>query len=48
MRREKAQMRKVDLARLHRDRPYQGGRSNWVKVKKRQHAAFNRVMDALS
>jgi bifunctional non-homologous end joining protein LigD len=29
------------------DRPYRGGRSpHWIKVKNRQHHAFNRVMEA--
>ena len=30
------------------DRPYRGGRSpHWIKVKNRQHHAFNRVQDAM-
>jgi len=29
------------------DRPYRGGRSkDWIKVKNRQHHAFDRVMEA--
>jgi hypothetical protein len=29
-----------------RDRPYQAGRSkHWIKVKNREHQAFNRVME---
>ena len=31
------------------DRPYRGGRSkDWVKVKNREHHAFNRVRDAFA
>ena len=28
------------------DRPYQAGRSNWIKVKNRKHPAMSRVMEA--
>jgi bifunctional non-homologous end joining protein LigD len=37
------------LVSKRRDRPYQGGRSKyWVKVKNREHDAFDRVKEALS
>jgi ATP-dependent DNA ligase len=35
------------LVSKHRDRPYQSGRSkHWIKVKNRNHHAFNRVQEA--
>ncbi len=35
------------LVSKHADRPYRGGRSShWIKVKNRQHHAFDRVMEA--
>jgi ATP-dependent DNA ligase len=35
------------LVSKHRDRPYQAGRSkHWIKVKNRNHQAFNRVQEA--
>jgi ATP-dependent DNA ligase len=37
------------LVSKHRDRPYQGGRSkHWIKVKNRQHHAFDRVKVSFS
>ena len=34
------------LVSKRRDRPYQGGRSNyWVKVKNRKHHSFDRVQE---
>ena len=34
------------LVSKHRESPYRGGRfDRWIKVKKRQHAAFSRIMD---
>ena len=35
------------LVSKHRDGPYQGGRSkHWIKIKNRQHHAFDRVKEA--
>jgi ATP-dependent DNA ligase len=35
------------LVSKHRDRPYQAGRSkHWIKVKNREHQAFDRVQEA--
>jgi ATP-dependent DNA ligase len=37
------------LVSKHRDRPYQAGRSkHWLKVKNRQHPAFERVGESFS
>jgi ATP-dependent DNA ligase len=37
------------LVSKHRDRPYRGGRQKyWIKVKNRQHQAFNRVKESFS
>ena len=37
------------LVSKHRDSPYRGGRfDRWIKVKNRQHAAMERVMDSFS
>jgi ATP-dependent DNA ligase len=37
------------LVSKHRDRPYQAGRSkHWLKVKNRQHPAFDRIRDSFS
>jgi len=40
----------ADFLSAHpRDRPYQAGRSkHWIKVKNREHQAFDRAIDALS
>jgi ATP-dependent DNA ligase len=43
------QMGLEGLVSKRRDRPYQAGRSkHWIKIKNRRHAAFDRVMEALS
>ena len=37
------------LVSKHRDSSYRAGRfDRWIKVKNRQHPAFNRVMDSFS
>jgi ATP-dependent DNA ligase len=37
------------LVSKRRDRPYQAGRfKHWVKIKNRQHAAMDRVMEAFA
>ena len=37
------------LVSKHRDRPYQAGRlKHWIKVKNREHHAFDRVKDSFS
>ena len=37
------------LVSKHRNRPYRGGRQKyWIKVKNRQHQAFNRVKESFS